>query len=282
MPAEVELGREFTIDVLVTHELGQRYELEALEAPGDFELGAVDRKRSESGRSATTIFKVRAQAFALGELTTPDLTLVVSDAQGQVGSLVAHGAAITVKGVLDAKAEQEGADLVDVPRPFEAMVRTWRLLWALGTVLVLAALGWAFLRWRAAKRRAQPAAPVAPAKPLRERTLALLDALRAEDLPAQGKVREFYFRLSEIVRGYLGERYGFEALESTSTELLEALRGLHTPGLSMDDVRRFTEDADIARYARAALDPDVCKGSLELAYRVVSTTTVTVQGPNVR
>ena len=39
---------------------------------------------------------------------------------------------------------------------------------------------------------------------------------------------------SEIVRGYLGERYGFDALECTSAELLARCAGGPTPGLPQD------------------------------------------------
>ena len=51
-----------------------------------------------------------------------------------------------------------------------------------------------------------------------------LDALAKENLPGKGEFKLYYFRLSEIVRGYLGELYKIEALESTTPELLAALR----------------------------------------------------------
>ena len=102
-----------------------------------------------------------------------------------------------------------------------------------------------------------------------------LDALRTEDLPGKGRVREYYFRLSEIVRGYLGERYGFDALESTSPELLESLRRLHTPGLPMKELQEFVNESDFVRYAKASADPNACKNAIELAYTILQATTPT-------
>src|SRR5262249_55509191 len=68
--------------------------------------------------------------------------------------------------------------------------------------------------------RAPPAPPPLPPLPLPERTRRALDALEAEHLPERGMQREFHFQLSGIARGYLGERFGFDALECTSGELV--------------------------------------------------------------
>jgi len=270
-PAEVTLGDPFTIELMVTHRLDQRVELSLEDQSGDFELMGQERKRVDGPTSATTTFDVKASAFKLGPLTTPELLLTTTQDDGQTATLLARGAAITVVGSLPKDAEKNGADLFDIHDPKEVPIRTWRLVYALLAALAVGAAAYAFLRWW--KNRALAPAPAAPPPvPLANRTLKALDELRAADLPGQGKVREFYFRLSEILRGYLGERYGFEALECTSSELLAALGRLHTPGLPMDLVTRFTEDADLARYARAPLDAGICKGSLEAAYRVVNIT----------
>jgi hypothetical protein len=99
-----------------------------------------------------------------------------------------------------------------------------------------------------------------------------LDALAAENLPGRGEFKAYYFRLSEIVRGYLGELYGFEALESTTPELLEALRTRLTPGLPMNELAEFAQASDFIRYAKAQPSLDDCKLHLELAYRIVHAT----------
>ena len=62
-----------------------------------------------------------------------------------------------------------------------------------------------------------------PPKPAHQRALMSLDALSEAQLPAQGRWREYYFRLSEILRKYLGERFDFDALECTTEELSECL-----------------------------------------------------------
>ena len=52
-----------------------------------------------------------------------------------------------------------------------------------------------------------------------------LDRLATQRLVQTGAdMRPFYFQLSEIVREYLGARFGFLALEMTTEELMDELR----------------------------------------------------------
>jgi hypothetical protein len=89
----------------------------------------------------------------------------------------------------------------------------------LGTLVTVAVS-----RWLAARRRV--AAPWVDPRPAHVIALAALDALQAEALPEQGRMKEFYFRLSEIVRAYLEKRYTFAALEMTSDEIRARYRAL--------------------------------------------------------
>ena len=150
-------------------------------------------------------------------------------------------------------------------------MRTYRLLWIIAGALGALALGYLGYRWLKRPRALKEIASKALA-PVDKRALAALDALRLEDLPGKGRAREFYFRLSEILRGYLGERYGFEALECTGSELLAALRKLHTPGLPHEELTEFVQESELVKFAKAEASPDGCKLALELGYRLVKQT----------
>jgi len=270
-PTQAKLGEPFVFEIVVTHDKAQRYELPT---PGD--LGAFDyvtqsRERVDGADSSTTTFQVTLQAFELGKQRVPTLEFELSDPNGTV-KMPVSGPEIEIVSSLPADADK-GADLYDVRKPEELPVRTWRLVWALLIGLAIALLAYGVMRYL---RRPRPVVvePEKPKAPLHVRATQALDALAAQNLPGQGRSREFYFRLSEIVRSYLGERYDFEALESTTPELLEALRARHTPGLPMADLTAFANESDFVRYAKAAPGPDACKAALELGYRIVHLTTV--------
>ena len=99
-----------------------------------------------------------------------------------------------------------------------------------------------------------------------------LEALLAEDLANQGRQRELYFRLSEIVRRYLGEHFGFDAIELTTEELLSALRRRPTPGLDLAAFANQCHQNDLVKFAKLEPDANVCKGSVDAALSLVQAT----------
>lgn len=269
-PEKVKLGEPLTLELVVTHEPGQRYELKTPGDLGDFDYLGQERSRTDGKEQSTTTLRVKLAAFRLGQLDTPPLELEVVAPDG-AAVLPAPRVKVEVVSALPADAQTKGENLYDVKPPEEVPVRSWTLLYVLAGLLAALGLGWALARWL---RRPKPVTPVAlpPPEPLHVRTTKALDALAAENLPSKAQFKPYYFRLSEIVRGYLGELYGFEALESTTPELLDALRARTTPGLPMPELATFAAFSDFVRYAKQEPSLDECKAHLELAYRIVHST----------
>jgi hypothetical protein len=271
VPDKVKLGEPFTVEVVITHTQEQRYDLKPLTGDSAFDVAESERSRVDGKESATTTFTLHMSGFELGKKKTPQLSFEVA-AGTNIGTFSTPGVDVEIVGTLPADAEKSGAGLFDIRPPVDVAVRTWRVLYALAALTALGLLAWALRRYL---KRARPLvdAPQKPLESIEVRTRNALDALRAEELPQKGRVREFYFRLSEIVRAYLGERYGFDALESTTPELIESLRRLHTPGLQMNELQTFANESDFVRYAKATPGADTCKTAIELAYSIVQSTT---------
>jgi len=266
---KVRLGEPFTYELVITHPLDQRYELRPIHDPGPFEPLEQLRERVDGPQAATTTFRLKLSLFELGKKRLPDLGFDVIDPSG-VRELIAKGLEVEGLSSLGQNVDQREPALYDIKALEEVPVHTYRALWIALAVVALASAGYALYRWTKRPRRliAQKQVP----QPLDVRTLGALDALRTEDLPSQGRFREFYFRLSEIIRAYLGERYRFEALECTSSELLASLRRLPTSGLSIGEVSRFVGESDLVKFAKATAEPNQCRESLDFAYRLVRET----------
>nr|WP_246357815.1 hypothetical protein [Pyxidicoccus fallax] len=269
-PPQVRIGDPFTYEVVITHPKDHRYELTLPTEGGDFELLDQTRQRQDGTDAAITTFRVRMSAFALGKLQTPELDFDVATPDGP-RSFSLQGRELEVTSTLPPDADGQGADLFDYQPPQEVPIRSWRLVLMVLGALAAVALAWALWRWWK-KRTKHVVAP--PPLPLDVRTRKALDALKAEDLPAHGHVKDFYFRLSEIIRGYLGERYGFEALECTSSELMASLRRLSPPGLPEDALMRFVSESDMVKYARADASPENCRDALAFGYALIDKTYV--------
>ncbi len=269
-PQQVRIGEPFVYEVVLTHPKDQRYELALPKETGDFEVLDQTRNRKDGEDSATTTFGVRMSAFALGKVEVPALTFDVATPEGPKRYTL-PGREVEVAATLPPDAEGQGAELFDYQPPQEVPIRSWRLVLGLLGALAAGLLAWALWRWW--KNRPKRVV-VVPVLPLDVRTRKALDALKAEDLPARGHVKDFYFRLSEIVRGYLGERYAFEALECTSSELMTALRKLHAPGLPEDALMRFVSESDMVKYAKADASPEACRDALAFGYALIDKTYV--------
>ena len=143
--------------------------------------------------------------------------------------------------------EKDIADIADVAAISEPL--PWG---AIGLGLVVAALI-GFLLWRKFRAKALLKAAAAPPLPPYEEALKRLQDLRAQQLPGQNRAREFAFELSEILRNYVGRRYGIEALESTTEEFLEKSKTLPLTGAEKDWLRAFCQSLDPLKYATSRI-----------------------------
>ena len=115
---------------------------------------------------------------------------------------------------------------------------------AAGLVVLLAILGVVALRWR--KRR-----PIEPRRQTPEEIAqAALALLLAENLPGRGLVKEFYLRLTGIVRQYVEDTTGIRAPEQTTEEFLRDMRSRAVfPPERSARLAEFLEAADLIKYA---------------------------------
>jgi hypothetical protein len=152
-----------------------------------------------------------------------------------------------------------------------AEIVPWILLAAIAAGLFYLVRWW--LRRR--KRKAEVAAEIAatPPRPAHEVALESLDRLRDEQLYQDGKIKEYYIRLSEIVRLYIEGRYQIPAMESTSFQLLRDTEAVLTDQNLRAVLANLLEDADLAKFAKQRPNEETCQRDLEKAYVFVRKTT---------
>ncbi len=120
-------------------------------------------------------------------------------------------------------------------------------LWlSVGAALFLAALA----GWFVVTRRRWAAPPPPPRPPAPDvQAMEELDRLRRSDLLPRGENQRFAYRLSHILRVYLGRRFDFPAAEWTTTEILQGLpRDLRTVAREQE-LRRVLDATDMVKYA---------------------------------
>jgi hypothetical protein len=151
------------------------------------------------------------------------------------------------------------ADVSDIKAPARAKPRLWP--WLLALALLIAAY-YAWRRWKARPEAGAPAAPPDLRTPA-ERALEELGALEASPLWGEGRYKDFYFELTEILRAYLERRFGVPALKLTTYELARQLRALEAERQAVSLFKELFDRADLVKFAKTT--PEGGQGALDLA-----------------
>jgi len=125
------------------------------------------------------------------------------------------------------------------------------------------------IRWFLKKRKKSPKV----VKSAHELAYEALEALRAGNLPASGKVKEFYFELSDIARHYLENRFTLRAPEMTTEEFLHTL-GESTKLSNSHKVllKEFLNHCDLVKFAKYGPTRDEIDESFKAARKLVDET----------
>lgn len=99
-----------------------------------------------------------------------------------------------------------------------------------------------------------------------------MSKLREEQLCEHGLQKEYYTRLTDILREYLDRRFGINAMEMTSTQIRHALNNSRDEIMSKQLVEQVLEISDFVKFAKAQPLGDDNVKAFEAARRFVEDT----------
>lgn len=100
-----------------------------------------------------------------------------------------------------------------------------------------------------------------------------LDRLKEEKLWEQGRIKQYYTRLTEITRHYIERQYGIPAMESTTEEILYSFGKSNTDDHLLDEMlRELLQLADLVKFAKEDPLPVDNQTNLNNAYLFVQKT----------
>jgi hypothetical protein len=129
------------------------------------------------------------------------------------------------------------------------------------------------------KKRKNAEEIIVPPRPAHEIAYEALIELKNKDLTGTGKVKEYYFALSDIVRHYLENRFYLKAPEMTTEEFLSHLR--ETDQLRPDHkglLREFLSNCDLVKFAKYLPEEKENESSFGSAERLVDQTKERTEG----
>lgn len=250
---KAEIDKAFlTIGELVTYTVTVEHTpeiqvLSSIPAPdsGVLEIKKIEDIRRKEKKRTITGKKFILTAYRLGEFILDPVTIQYRKPGQPEQTIQTNKLYLTVKSVAEGETKE---DIRDVKTVVPLLFRLGKWVVIFLTILMMLALygGYHILR----RRKPAAEAPVSPLTP-EEEALANLKELFESDILKRGFVKIYYLRLSEILKTYFERRYQILAIESTTLEILRALRAEHHLGSSLYQKIQYVLDAsDLAKFAK--------------------------------
>ena len=210
-------------------------------------------------------------SYEIGRHAIPSLKIKYKSSQGD-GEVATNEVIIDIKGVI--KEGELSGDIKDIHPPVDVLTSIKRLiLWisvGLGSLLLSGIIyGLVYKLRKRSKIQEQQFIKRTP----HETAYELLERLSKEDLIAKGLVREYYYRINNILRHYIEARFGLLAPERTTEEFLTEMA--HTNQLDATHkilIREFLERCDMVKYAKYGPSNLEIKETYDAAKRFIDET----------
>lgn len=146
------------------------------------------------------------------------------------------------------------------------------LAWVAGIAAAIVALVLVILYMR--RRKSPVPAPMGTENelPLHARVLEALGLLEKQRLWQQGDHKAYHTRITDLLRGYIEERFRIPAMESTSDELLKELRISPLNNDQRGQLENMLRLADMVKFAKTIPSPQENEQMMAAARRFVQET----------
>ncbi len=249
--AEITIGEPLEYTVQVRHGAGVKVLSRVPPPPEDlFKIKKVEDIDRKEGGQMIEGRKYTLTAFQLGEFVIDPVKIEYRAGEGQPQILETNKIYISVTSV--AKGEEK-KDIRGLKATI-ALVQKYGWMIISGVLLALAAAGVVFYL----KFRKNPELFLKPAEPPLspdEEALNALNRLFDSDLMRRGKIKEYYLKLSEILRVYFEKRFQILAIESTTYEILRELTLKEIDRGLLEKIQEVLEWADLAKFAKWVPEP---------------------------
>lgn len=270
--AEILIGQQVTLRLLVTTSGGERvifpdYAQQQELVPG---VEVVSSSPEEANDQLGNARVLRERHYVLTCFDAGRYTLRPA--------VVVDGDTIVCREAVELKVNTVKVDTANVEKfygphgPVDAPFKwSGRLLWPL---LVLVALCVAVVRLLKRLRDRRPRTRrvvIPPQEPAHRKALAAMEQVRTMPRTDRDEAKAYYMALTDVLRAYIGERFGINAREMTSAEIVDAL--LHVgDAAALRELREVFEMADLVKFAKHEASLSEADRSLLQAVDFVNTT----------
>jgi len=247
--AEIYIGDLITYTVAITYDST----IELIPPPLGANLGAFDVKDytaditsdlPDGRKNSESVFIL--STFTTGDYLIPPVPIGFNLPDGSRKIMLSEVVPIKVKSLLADAGDSTTVKPLKAPYEFQRDLTRYYLLGGAAFLLlvVIALLIW----WRLRKRKL--AGKPVDLRPAWEIAFEKLAVLNQQNLPSDGRHKEYYIELTEIAREYLGRIYSINVLDMTTEEFLGRFYEEKLPDGLFDDTGGFLKHADLVKFAK--------------------------------
>lgn len=258
VPDTIVIGDQFIMELEIDKDVAQEIQLPQFEnnqVTKEIEMIRIDGvdTLSSSGRRLKLKVKYRLSSFTAGQHILSGFPILYSD-RDRVDTIRSMTPMSLVVNTFEIDTTQQKP--IDIKRPINtplvfSEIRDWVIYGSLAAILLA---GIIYLIIREIKRRR---GIVRPRKMIPPHVIAIrsLELLHSQKLWQNGRHKEYYSTLSDIVRTYIEDRYSIAAMEMTTDQIIEAMIDLNDKALIVK-LREMLSVADLAKFAKFSPTPD--------------------------
>lgn len=172
----------------------------------------------------------------------------------------------------------------DKPEEFYDIKEVWKppfvladyYPWIFGillTLFLICVIGYIIQRIRN-KKPIIPFKKPEPKLPPHEQAIKELDEIKQQKLWQQGRSKEYYTLITDTLRRYIVDRFGINAMEMTSGEILDIIRKQHEANSVYESLKQIMQLSDFVKFAKMNPLPDENDLSLMNAYLFINQTKI--------
>jgi len=194
------------------------------------------------------IKKYGVTQFDSGKYVIPSLKVLINNKVFATDSILVE--------VSDVKIDTLKQKLFDI-KPISESEFQLSNFWKYFLIIVLILGLGAFIYWIIKKYKKKKVEEIEELKSPIERATILLKNLEKKELWQKGAVKEYYSELTDIARNYIEEAIEIPAMESTTSELIVALRAasikkkMTVSAETLENLERVLKQADLVKFAKA-------------------------------
>lgn len=246
-------GSKAMITVEVLRNTGDWQQIDAPEIGAEYagvEFAALKVDTTDHGNGRLELdYNYTIQAFDPGTITIPPFRFVSGNDTVESDVLTLKVLEVDLDTLTDINAMES---VVSVPTKWYDIFPDW-WIWVLIGVALAGLLACVAILFPRKKGFVHKAVKVTPPYEL---ALMRLNDLQDKKLPQSGRDKEYYTELTDILRQYLDGRFGINAMEMTSTQIVNTLRRNKDTKPGSDLMKQILEIADFVKFAKVRPLPD--------------------------